>query len=338
MLAAYVVALAAVRTLSTRMIVGAIVALHVILLLGPPLQLTDVFNYLGYARLGGLHELNPYTHVIGQEMHDPIYHVRDLAQPAQPVRGAVHGAQLSAGVVLAAGRLLDRQGRARSLLSLGFIALVWHCARQLGRDPRYARVFVGLNPIYLMYAVGGLPQRLLHARAVDGARSRCCCARRDRSAGAALMLAVAVKFTAVLLLPFLLVARRAPAQRRCDRGRRGARGDPADRDEPGAVRILAAQPVRSEHAADRLQLPEPGRPGDRRRRRRARAAAGGDVVLVVVVVVSVCRRARLAGRRRVGDVRADREPRLAHALVRDLAAAAGGAWRPASACAGPRWR
>ena len=41
------------------------------------------------------------------------------------------------------------------LLSLGFLALVWQCARQLGRDPRYALVFVALNPIYLIYAVGG---------------------------------------------------------------------------------------------------------------------------------------------------------------------------------------
>ena len=38
-------------------------------------------------------------------------------------------------------------------------------------------------------------------------------ARRDRSAGAMLMVAVAVKFTAILLLPFLLVAVR-PSQRR----------------------------------------------------------------------------------------------------------------------------
>jgi alpha-1,6-mannosyltransferase len=40
-------------------------------------------------------------------------------------------------------------------------------------------------------------------------------ARRDRAAGAVLMLAVAVKFTAVLLLPFLLVAAR-PVRRRKD--------------------------------------------------------------------------------------------------------------------------
>ena len=73
-----------------------VVALHVMLLLSPPLQLTDLFNYIGYARLGALHGLNPYTHVIGAEIHDPVYQVGDLAQPAQPVRPAVHRRHLSA--------------------------------------------------------------------------------------------------------------------------------------------------------------------------------------------------------------------------------------------------
>ena len=38
-------------------------------------------------------------------------------------------------------------------------------------------------------------------------------ARRDRAAGAVVMVAVAVKFTAILLLPFLLVAARTPQRR-----------------------------------------------------------------------------------------------------------------------------
>ncbi|MGQ4828125.1 hypothetical protein, partial [Enterococcus faecalis] len=62
---AYGVALAAVRTFSTRTIVIWIVAIHLIFLMSPPLQLTDLFNYLGYARLGAVHHLNPYTHGIG---------------------------------------------------------------------------------------------------------------------------------------------------------------------------------------------------------------------------------------------------------------------------------
>ena len=59
MLAAYGVALAALRTLSMRMIVVTIVAANLILMLGPPFQLTDISNYLGYARRGGLHGMTP---------------------------------------------------------------------------------------------------------------------------------------------------------------------------------------------------------------------------------------------------------------------------------------
>ena len=61
------VALGAVTSFSMRVIVLCVLALHVVLLMGPPLTLTDLFNYLGYARLGGLHDLNPYTHVIQAE-------------------------------------------------------------------------------------------------------------------------------------------------------------------------------------------------------------------------------------------------------------------------------
>jgi hypothetical protein len=44
---AYAAVLLAVRSLSLRAIVLVILALHAILLLGPPMQLTDLFNYLG---------------------------------------------------------------------------------------------------------------------------------------------------------------------------------------------------------------------------------------------------------------------------------------------------
>ncbi len=96
--------------------------------------------------------------------------------------------------------------------SLAFIALVWRCARLLGRDPRFALVFVALNPIYIVYAIGGfhndffmlIPSMASVALLLE---------RRDRSAGAVLMFAVAVKFTAILLLPFLLIAARPPERR-----------------------------------------------------------------------------------------------------------------------------
>ncbi len=213
MAVAYGVVLAAARVLSTRAIVITVVAVHVLLLLSPPLQLTDVFNYIGYARLGALHHLNPYTHVIGAEVHDPVFRMatwHNLHSPYGPLFTAATYL-LPIGSLSASSWLLKA---ATVLGSLAFLALLWRCALNLGRDPRIVVAIVALNPIYLIYAVGGFHNdffmlvpstaaiALLTARGGGDAEER----RRDLGAGAALMLAVAVKFTAILLLPFLLLA------------------------------------------------------------------------------------------------------------------------------------
>jgi alpha-1,6-mannosyltransferase len=208
---AYLVALAAVRTVSMRAIVVFVVAVHVVLLLGPPLQLTDVFNYLGYAHLGGLHGLNPYTHVIGQEVHDPVFRFttwHNLHSPYGPLFTILSYplVWLSLPVAYWALKVVV------VLTSLAFLALVWKCARQLGRDPRFVVLFVAANPIYLIYEVGGFHNDFFML-IPSMAAIVLLLARKDRAAGAALMLGVAVKFTAVLLLPFLLIAAR-PARRR----------------------------------------------------------------------------------------------------------------------------
>ena len=212
MLIAYFVALAALRTLSMRMIAACIVVVQLILLLAPPFQLTDMFNYLGYARLGGLHGLNPYTHVIGQEMHDPVYHFATWANLHSPY------GELFTALTYPLARLPLPVAYwivkvATVALSLGLIAIVCACARRLGRDPRYAAVLVALNPIYLVYAVGGFHNDFFMLVPAMGAIALLL-ARRDRTAGAVLMLGVAVKFTAILLLPFLLVGAQTGRRRR----------------------------------------------------------------------------------------------------------------------------
>jgi alpha-1,6-mannosyltransferase len=211
MIAAYVVALGAVRALSMRFIVIAVLVLHAILLLSPPLQLNDVFNYLGYARLGALHHLNPYTHVIKQEFFDPVYGFstwHNLRSPYGSLFTAITYPLAFVSLPTAYWTLKV----VTVLLSLGFVALVWQCARQLGRDPRFAVVFVALNPIYLIYAVGGFHNDFFMLVGSMGAISLVL-ARRDRAAGAAVVLAIAIKFTAVLLLPFLLLAVRTRERR-----------------------------------------------------------------------------------------------------------------------------
>ena len=213
MAVAYGVLLAASRTLSTRAIVISVVAIHVLLLLSPPLQLTDLFNYIGYARLGALHHLNPYTHVIGAETHDPIFRLatwHNLHSPYGPLFTAATYL-LPIGSLSASYWLLKVS---TVLASLAFLALLWRCARQLGRDPRVVLVLVALNPIYIIYAVGGfhndffmlVPSTAAIALLTATPRDAPGSLWRDLLAGAVLMLAVAVKFTAVLLLPFLLIA------------------------------------------------------------------------------------------------------------------------------------
>jgi hypothetical protein len=183
-----------------------VLVLHAILLLSPPLQLTDMFNYLGYSRLGALHHLNPYTHVIKQEFYDPVFRFsswHNLRSPYGPLFTALTYplAFTSLPVAYWTVKIVT------VLLSLGFVGLVWQCARQLGRDPRFAVVFVALNPIFLLYAVAGFHNDFLMLVASMGAISLVL-ARRDRTAGAMLMVAVAIKFTAVVLLPFLLLGTR----------------------------------------------------------------------------------------------------------------------------------
>ena len=208
---AYAVVLASIRHLSLRLIVVTVVAANVIILMSPPLQLTDVFNYLGYARLGALHHLNPYTHVIAHASHDPVFRFgswHNLKSPYGPAFTALSYplAFLPIPVAYWVFKVTI------VLASLGLTAIVWQIARQLDRDPRFAVAFVALNPIVIIYAVGGFHNDFFMLIPALGAVSLML-ARRDKAAGAALALAVAVKFTAILLLPFLLLGAR-PVRRR----------------------------------------------------------------------------------------------------------------------------
>ena len=204
MVIAYGIAMAAIRSLTMRSIVIVVVVLHLILLLSPPLQLSDIFNYLGYARLGALHHISPYTHGISSEHFDPIFQFAswdNLKSPYGELFTAVSYplAFLPLPVAFWVIKVVV------VLLSLGFLSLVWWCAIKLGRDPRFVVGFVALNPIYLLYAVAGFHNDFLMLVASMAAIAFAL-SGRDRCAGAALVVAVAVKFTALLLAPFLLVA------------------------------------------------------------------------------------------------------------------------------------
>jgi hypothetical protein len=189
--------------------IGAIVALHLIFVIAPPLLSSDIFNYVGYARLEVVHDLNPYVHPISAAPTDPSY-----VYVGWPLNTTAYGplftlSSLPLGLVSfpAAIWLLKS---ATAAASLACVALVWACATRLGRPALPATVFFGLNPVLLAYAVGGAHNDVLMLAAALGGIYLLLAGRE--SGIAALVGAVAVKSSSVVLLPFALLGSRRPVR------------------------------------------------------------------------------------------------------------------------------
>jgi hypothetical protein len=155
MYAGYLLALRSAARLPARWIVAAILAVHAVFLLAPPLALTDVFNYINYGRMEVVHHLNPYTSIPISEPHsDPAFILSNwhqLLSPYGPMFTLLTFVVVPLGVAGSFWALKVILG----LASLATIFLVWKCAQLLGRDPRAAIVLVGLNPIVLVWGLGG---------------------------------------------------------------------------------------------------------------------------------------------------------------------------------------
>jgi hypothetical protein len=151
----YAAGLAYVPRLRTRWAVATVVAVHLVFFLSPPLALTDIFNYVNYGRMEAVHHLNPYTSIPILEPHnDPSYDLSNwhqLLSPYGPLFTILTFVVVPLGV---AGSFWVLKGFLM-VASLGTIWLVWKCARLLGRDPVKAIVLVGLNPIVLVWGLGG---------------------------------------------------------------------------------------------------------------------------------------------------------------------------------------
>jgi hypothetical protein len=155
MYVSYLVGLRYVPRLSARWVIAAIVGAHAIMFLSPPLALTDIFNYINYGRMEIAHNLNPYTTIPVLEPHtDPSYAVSNwhqLLSPYGPLFTLMTFAVVPLGVAASFWTLKGML----MLTSLGIVLLVWRSARLLGRDPVVAIMFVGLNPIVLIWGLGG---------------------------------------------------------------------------------------------------------------------------------------------------------------------------------------
>jgi hypothetical protein len=250
----YVVLIWRAEHVRVRNVVVSIVVLHAIFLLSPPLALTDIFNYLNYARMEMVHHLNPYTTIPALEPHtDPAFALSNwhgLLSPYGPLFTIITfaAAPLSLGAFFWGFKLL------LFAADLAILLLVWKCAAMLQRQPLLARarasangrgagipasvspvaalVLVGLNPIVLVWGLGGDHNDfftiflvmlgfylLLRARAaslpgtsalVGLVRARALRlppgAALDAGAGAAFVLAAGLKAAAGILIPIVLAS------------------------------------------------------------------------------------------------------------------------------------
>jgi len=155
MYVAYLVVLRSAERLPRAWILGGILAVHAVFILAPPLAMTDLFNYINYGRMEVLHNLNPYTSIPVVEPHsDPSYALSNWHQLFSPY-GPLFTIITFAFVPLGLGGSFWVLKVLLSLTSLGTLWLVWRCARMLGRDPVKAVALVGLNPIVLVWGLGG---------------------------------------------------------------------------------------------------------------------------------------------------------------------------------------
>jgi hypothetical protein len=155
MYVSYVAALAYVPRLRERWAIATVVAVHVVFFLSPPLALTDIFNYVNYGRMEIVHHLNPYTTIPILEPHnDPSYDLSNWHQLLSPY-GPLFTMLTFAVVPLGVAATFWVLKGVLALAGLATLLLVWKCARLLGRDPVKAIVLVGLNPIVLVWGLGG---------------------------------------------------------------------------------------------------------------------------------------------------------------------------------------
>jgi Glycosyltransferase family 87 len=208
----YVAVLVGARSLGMQVALGAVVAMHVVFFLAPPLLSHDVFSYIAYARLGVANHLNPYTHAPLDIPNDPGF-VHAGSIDADSAYGPVFTLltyPLSPLGVPAAFWILKAVA---ALSSLGIVALVWRIAERLGRDPVVPALAVGLNPLVLVHVVGGAHNEAL-TLLVTMAGVLLWVGGRGIAGTATAAAAAGIKASAVIAVPFLALADRAQAMRR----------------------------------------------------------------------------------------------------------------------------
>jgi hypothetical protein len=206
--ACYLAVLTLGGRLQAKWVIGAIVGLHLLYAIAPPLLSKDIFSYLSYARMGVFHHANPYVHGPAIAPHDEVFrfvgwrHVPSAYGPLFTA-GTYPLAYLGPAVSLWTIKVFT------ALAGLGCVALVWHCAERLGRAPLPAAMWVGLNPVWLAYGVGGGHNDVIMLALTVGGIALLL-AGRPMASGVTVIVSAAIKASSIVALPFMLVRQERP--------------------------------------------------------------------------------------------------------------------------------
>jgi hypothetical protein len=208
MFVSYVVAVNLADRLSGRAVLATIAALNALVLLAPPLLSTDIFSYQAYARMWVSYGANPYLHGPSWIAQDPLYPYIGATWVNTPSAYGPVFTLLSFFVAKAsvAASVLSFKVLA-AFSSLGTVVLLWSAARLRGLNPVRTVALFGLNPLVVVYGVGGGHNDLLMLLALSAALWSLL-ARRERTSGAMIAVATGIKLTAGVFLPFALAAQR----------------------------------------------------------------------------------------------------------------------------------
>jgi alpha-1,6-mannosyltransferase len=204
---------------SLRSVVVLAIAAHLVVLTLPLLVSRDVYSYIAYGQIAGLHHANPYVQTPADFPLDPI---ASLVGPKWIATPAVYGplftsmAALLTRAIGGIAALVDVFRVIAAAASLGTLAIVvWLAKRLAPRRVAFAAAAFALNPVVLFQSVGSGHNDLLVGLSIAGALALVVVGR-THWAVAALAAGTLVKAPAALPLVLLIVwvvARRPPAER-----------------------------------------------------------------------------------------------------------------------------
>jgi hypothetical protein len=204
--ASYLLTVTWVEQISARTVIWAVVALNVIVLIGPPLFSTDVFSYQAYARMFAIYHTNPYLHGPSVIQLDPVYNYIgakwiDTPSVYGPLFTFISGA--FASLSISASEFAFKLIAAGA--SGGTLYLLWLSAKVRGLNPVRSIAVFGLNPLVTLYGVGGGHNDLLMLLFTSWG-VYAVLTHHERTAGALISAGTAIKLTGGVVLPFALLS------------------------------------------------------------------------------------------------------------------------------------